>query len=163
MLDKRNDRGDILRFRLSTPVDIGSLAALRWKLCTDDSPVTDSSARKKFIAAFQSALMNIEEQGRFVPFVAESNSQIVAVLSIIKVAKIPHPDDINGQWGYLTNVYTLPEFRNKGTGGRLLAEAKNWAEAQQLELLVVWPSDKSYAFYERAGFRREADPLVLKL
>jgi len=29
-----------------------------------------------------------------------------------------------------------------------------------LELLIVWPSDQSYPFYERAGFRRETDPLV---
>lgn len=162
MVDNNNEQqvdGDIFRFRLAVPTDIDSLADLRWKLCTDDSPVTDN----KFTEAFCSALQNIEDHNTLVHFVAESNSQIVAVLSIIKVAKMPHPDDLKGQWGYLTNVYTLPKFRNKGIGEGLLATARRWAEVQRLELLVVWPSDRSYAFYERAGFRREADPLVLKL
>jgi len=30
-------------------------------------------------------------------------------------------------------------------------------------LLIVWPSDRSYEFCERAGFRRETDPLSLKI
>ncbi|HGJ5884485.1 GNAT family N-acetyltransferase [Arsenophonus sp.] len=80
--------------------------------------------------------------------------------------KIPNPNDMNGHWGYLTNVYTLPKYRNKGVGTALLSVAYRWAKHEELELLVVWPSDKSYSFYERTGFRRqqrEQDPLVLIL
>jgi len=148
---------------LAVPADIESLADLRWRLSTDDLPITNPLERKEFIAAFCSALPGIEACDRLVHFVAEREGQAIAALSIVKVMKIPRPGDIAGQWGYLTNVYTLPEFRSKGIGGGLLAAARSWAEAQKLELLIVWPSDRSYAFYERAGFRRESDPLTLKI
>ncbi len=154
---------DAVQFRLAAPDDIESLADLRWRLSTGDLPTNTSLERKEFIAAFCSALPSIEACDSLVHFLAEREGQAIAALSIVKVMKIPRPGNIRGQWGYLTNVYTLPEFRNKGIGAGLLAAARNWAKAQQLELLLVWPSDRSYQFYERAGFRRETDPLTLKI
>ena len=65
--------------------------------------------------------------------------------------------------GYLTNVYVLPDRRNQGVGARILAEVKGWAKEAGLELLIVWPSDKSRAFYRRAGFTGRDDPLQLML
>ena len=162
MADKKCNEGAV-RFRLAIPADIESLAYLRWRLSTDELPVSNPLERKEFIAAFCSALPSIEACDRLVHFVAEREGQAIAALSIVKVMKIPRPGDIWGHWGYLTNVYTLTEFRNKGIGAGLLAAARSWAEAQQLELLIVWPSDRSYEFYERAGFRRETDPLSLKI
>ena len=65
--------------------------------------------------------------------------------------------------GVLANSYALPEVRNAGVGSRLLAAIKGWAIGENLELLVVWPSEKAYPFYERAGYRRTPDPVVLRL
>jgi GNAT superfamily N-acetyltransferase len=70
---------------------------------------------------------------------------------------------LDGSWGYLTNCYVLPPYRKEGVGSGLLDAVKGWAEAQRLELLVVWPSERSYPFYERSGLVRYPDPLVLKL
>ena len=137
------------------------LAELRWRLGTNDSAVADPSAKAAFIATFRSALPDIEDRTKIVHLVAEHGDHIIAVSSIINVVKIPRPGDLHGQWGYLTNVYTRPEFRNSGVGGRLLAEAQRWAKDQGLSMLIVWPSDRSYAFYTRAGYRRKADPLTL--
>lgn len=38
-----------------------------------------------------------------------------------------------------------------------------WAEAGDLELLLVWPSEASVDFYARAGFGPEAGVAVLSL
>jgi GNAT superfamily N-acetyltransferase len=57
----------------------------------------------------------------------------------------------------------LPEARNAGVGQELLTAIRDWARGVDLEILVVWPSERAYSFYERAGFRRHPDPLVLKL
>jgi GNAT superfamily N-acetyltransferase len=54
-------------------------------------------------------------------------------------------------------------MRNAGVGQQLLMAIKDWAYADDLELLVVWPSERAYPFYERAGFQRYPDPLVLRL
>jgi GNAT superfamily N-acetyltransferase len=84
-------------------------------------------------------------------------------MSMRKVRKVPAPGHIEAYWGYLTNCYVCAEFRDKSVGSRLLDFVTQWAKDEKLEFLVVWPSDRSYLFYERKGFRREPDPLVLKL
>lgn len=161
--DEGQIRNDIPRFRLAAPADTDTLADLRWRLATDDSPIEDFREKTAFVEAFRCALPAVDQHEKIIHFVAESGARVVAAMSIVKVTKIPRPGDLSGQWGYLTNVYTLPEFRRRGIGAGLLAEARRWAQAQKLELLVVWPSERSYAFYQRAGFRSEHDPLVLKI
>jgi GNAT superfamily N-acetyltransferase len=163
MSAKKEANDNKLQFRIAKSADIDALADLRYRLCTDNAPANSVQDNEDFISAFRAVLPDIADQSSLVHFVAESEYRIVATLSIVKVNKLPHPRDMRGQWGYLTNVYTLPDYRNQGIGSRLLAVAKNWAEFEQLELLIVWPSDRSFPFYERAGFQREAGPLVLKI
>ncbi|WP_050749385.1 GNAT family N-acetyltransferase [Candidatus Regiella insecticola] len=128
-----------ITLRRAKTSDINTLAELRWKLCTDDSP-NNTIKKRKFIEEFCTTLPNIENNDNCLHFVAEYNGKIISVLSIIKVTKIPSPNDTYHQYGYLTNVYTLPKFRNKGVGGALLEKIKNDLEIQKLELLIVWPS-----------------------
>jgi hypothetical protein len=70
--------GDTVRFRLAVPADIESLADLRWRLSTDDLPITNPLERKEFIAAFCSALPSIEACDRLVHFLAEREGQAIA-------------------------------------------------------------------------------------
>ena len=49
--------------------------------------------------------------------------------------------------------------RPEGIGARLMAHVLAWAQEQELESLIVWPSETSVRFYERAGFRGSADML----
>lgn len=65
------------------------------------------------------------------------------------------------QYGYLTNVYTVPDRRSHGLGAELQRHIIDLARAEGLELLVVWPSDLSRSFYERLGF--SADNQVLEM
>lgn len=37
------------------------------------------------------------------------------------------------------------------------------ARRRGVEEVIVWPSERSYPFYERAGFSRTPDPLILYL
>jgi GNAT superfamily N-acetyltransferase len=115
-------------------------------------------------AAFVSAFVTEQSQSRnFSHWVAELDCQLVAIMSIGRVPKLPSPDQRSAALGYLTNCYTLPAFRRLGIGSRLLAVIITWARAQEYELLLVWPSDPSYAFYGRSGFRKCDDPLILDL
>jgi GNAT superfamily N-acetyltransferase len=63
----------------------------------------------------------------------------------------------------MTNVYTRPDYRGQGIGRKLLAHVVEWARAENLELLLVWPSDESVGFFDRAGFQQIADGMQLEL
>jgi len=154
---------DALNYRLATPQDLSALADLRWRLQTDDRPTTNQAEYERFVQDFVSLNLSEPRAGELFHWLASVENRVVAVMSVILVRKVPKPGKLNGRWGYLTNCYVLPEVRNRGVGAALLAAIKAWAVELQLELLVVWPSDRAYPFYGRAGFVRPPDPLVLEI
>jgi GNAT superfamily N-acetyltransferase len=148
--------------RLAESLDAPKLANLRWGLRTDDDPLRDAATKARFIQEFV-AWMGSTPDKDLVHWVAEQDGELIGVISVRIIHKLPSPEDSDGRFGYLTNTYVLPEHRNNGVGTALLVAVKNWAVGERLELLVVWPSDRAYPFYERGGYRRYSDPVVLKL
>lgn len=144
--------------RLATPDDLSPIADLRWRLQTDDTE--DDAARLAFAEEFLANDLHTED---LFHFVAEDEGRIIGAMSVRKVWKVPAPGRPEAAWGYLTNCYVLPGNRAEGVGSALLKFIERWARDEALELLVVWPSDRAFSFYERAGFARTIDPLVLSL
>ncbi|HZU87424.1 MAG TPA: GNAT family N-acetyltransferase, partial [Anaerolineaceae bacterium] len=70
----------------------------------------------------------------------------------LRVQKIPKLSNLSPEFGYVTNVYTRPEWRGQGIGAQVMEEAKAWAKAAGLEMFVLWPAEGREAFYQRAGF-----------
>jgi GNAT superfamily N-acetyltransferase len=149
-------------YRCAQKADAPKLASLRWALRTDDSPDPEAAAKAQFIQDFV-AWMNATSGDDLVHWIAEQDEELIGVISVRMIAMMPSPEALHDRFGYVTNTYVAPEHRNKGVGTALLAEVKNWAVRENLELLVVWPSDRAYPFYERSGYLRLADPVVLKL
>jgi GNAT superfamily N-acetyltransferase len=153
---------DGITFRLAEPGDALALADLRWRLKTDDSSDFSMTEKNDFVAAFTESVLKGQDE-RFFHWVADLEGRLIAVMSVRRVRKLPSPEHLDSCWGYLTNCYSLPDYRNCGIGTNLMSALRGWAKEQGFELLVVWPSDRSCAFYERSGFRRYADPLVLEI
>ena len=98
--------------------------------------------------------------GRWTIWLAEADGEIASHAYIGLIDKIPRPTRGSRWLGYVTNVYTRPEQRGRGIGTALLEQVTAWAVEHDIELLVVWPSEESVGFYERAGFVSGRDPLV---
>ncbi|MDQ6421771.1 GNAT family N-acetyltransferase [Paenibacillus sp. LHD-117] len=93
------------------------------------------------------------ESKRWVVWVAEIEGEIVSHVFIEIIDTVPRPGRKKSPFGYVTNVYTVPEYRSQGIGGKILDEVNNWAKENGLTFLMVWPSETSVQFYERYGFR----------
>lgn len=100
------------------------------------------------------------EEGRAVAWIAEDAGRLLAVVWIVLVRKLPWPGDWDARWAYVTNVWTAPDARGAGLGGRLLEAVKAWAMTEHLEFLLLWPSVRSVAWYKRHGFREASDALI---
>jgi GNAT superfamily N-acetyltransferase len=85
-------------------------------------------------------------------WVAVDGGKIIAHAAVNVVRGVPRPARKSDQWGYLTDCYTRPEYRRRGVGSELIARVKEWSAKRDLELLLVWPSEESQSFYQRAGF-----------
>ena len=152
-----------LEHRMATKADLPQIADLRWRLRVDDAPVSNAAAYYRFVADFIRICAQEWRPEEMIHWIAADGELVLAVMSIAIVRKLPSPENLRGRWGYISNSYVLPEARNAGVGQKLLTAIEAWARAEDLELLLVWPSERAYPFYERAGFRRHPDPLVLRL
>jgi GNAT superfamily N-acetyltransferase len=146
-------------YRMATEADAEELAQMRWDFRLEDAPGTTQHDQATFLAACAAFLRQGLAEQRWTYWVAEQDAQIVSHIYIQRVAKVPKPNRLDEAFGYVTNVYTRPAFRGQGIGAELMAHVLAWAKAQDLESLIVWPSETSVRFYERAGFRGTTEML----
>lgn len=147
-----------MNYRTATAADAQTLATLRWQfhIETHPAPWTDSD-RTDFIHECASWFATELASGSTVVWVADNAGMIISQICIRIVRKIPTPRKFENYIGYITNVYTLPDYRNQGIGTQLMEYVKQWAHEQKFDVLFVWPSDRSRPFYQRAGFKLEND------
>lgn len=148
--------------RLATLDDAAELARLRWDFSPDEVAAGRQSF-DEFCRGFARFLERALASGNWAVWVAEQEGRLVANIWVQVIHKVPRPGRFGGhnRYGYVTNVYTEPALRGQGIGARLLARVVQWAREQELEFLVVWPSEESVRFYERGGFRASPDALEL--
>ena len=149
--------------RLSVPADFKEIMELRWLLKTEHLRPDEFSDREIFSNRYLRHLEEMHHGSETAHWVLEVDGAIQGVVTIRKVSKETSITGEAGVWGYLTNSFVRGEYRNKGLGTELMANAISWARREKLEFLIVWPSAKSRSFYCRAGFSGRDDPLVLYL
>ena len=155
----RDERGAPVVYRLAEATDIEALGAMRSAFTYEDGDPR-AAARPDFGRAFTATVGDGIATGRWVVWLAEIGDELVSHAFIGLIDKIPRPTREHRFIGYLTNVYTRPGHRGRGIGAALLSRVVEWAAANDVELLVVWSSEESVQFYERAGFSSQRDPLV---
>ena len=132
-------------------------------LKTDDGYDTRGADKAEFLTRYRQHLRETDRRGETLHWLAEEGGSVIGVMTVRIVLKEPSPRRGASVWGYLTNAYTLPKNRNRGVGARILDAARDWAVDAGLELLIVWPSERSVPLYRRAGFTGRDAPLQLDL
>ena len=145
--------------RRATAADLPALVEMRRTFIFED-PEPSPMPRDDFEQAFMEIVGDGIASGRWTIWLAEADGEIVSHVYIGLIDKIPRPTRGSRWLGYVTNMYTRPERRGRGIGMALLEQVTSWAAQHDVELLVVWPSEESVRFYERAGFASGRDPLV---
>jgi GNAT superfamily N-acetyltransferase len=92
------------------------------------------------------------DRGDWTFWVAKDGARIVSNIFVHTIPPMPSPALPNDRYGYVTNVYTVPDRRNEGIGTELMARAVRWAREIGISYLFVWPSQESVTLYQRAGF-----------
>jgi GNAT superfamily N-acetyltransferase len=153
----------LIEYRIAIEADLEQLAAMRWDFRLEESPGTPVHDRATFMMACVAFLTQGLASGAWAYWIARDAGLIVAQIFVQRIAKVPKPNRLDDTFGYVTNVYTRPAYRNQGIGSQLLGHVIAWADEQELENLVVWPSERSIPFYTRAGFRGGSEALELEV
>jgi GNAT superfamily N-acetyltransferase len=143
-------------YRKARVDEMMQLAEIRWEFKTEGRAGQPESKqrREKFIGVCVEFLSRGISSGDWCYWVASDSGDIVATVFIQWIKKIPKPNILDDSFGYMTNVYTKPGYRGCGIGSALLEEVEKWAKAENLEFLLVWPSEESVDFYRNAGFEK---------
>lgn len=154
------------RIRAARIADADGLADLRWAFRIE-AGTPASLEREAFATEMRGFVDDALASGSdWRVWVAESEGRLVGCVWLRFVERVPHPNLARGARpiAYLTNMYVQAELRDAGLGRRLLDDALDAARADEVDGIVLWPSDRSRPFYERAGFRGLPDgPMWLEL
>lgn len=152
-----------MEYRLARIEDLSRLAELRWQSRTDEDGELPRHSRHEFAVACERFLHDGLSSGTRAYWLAVEDDKIISHVCVQQIFMIPRPCKVDDRWGYITNAYTLPQSRGKGIGEALMKRVIAWAQAEDLELLIVWPSDRAESFYHRLGFDAENDVMQLTL
>lgn len=94
-------------------------------------------------------------------FVEEIDTKIIATCGIQIIKYLPQCND-NGKQGYICNVYTEEQYRNKGIQTSLIQEVIKFAKKNDLcELNLSTDNEKAIRIYKKLGF--SFDELIMTL
>ncbi len=87
---------------------------------------------------------------------ADKPEMIVAGAGVQLQPILPRPLDIStigeSRQGTIVNVFTEPQWRQRGIAGLLIKEIIIWSKNEQIDRLVLHASDEGRSIYERLGF-----------
>ena len=93
-------------------------------------------------------------------FVAIADSRIVGMAGAFIKSDIPYRYFANSQYGFIGDVYTLPEFRSLGISMRLNQEALSWLKDYGVDCVRLLASDAGRPIYERLGFSSDVGMIL---
>ena len=150
--------------RAATPDDADALARLRFRLYLEQEPgiAEPFDAYRDRFRTFAAWALNRDDWRGWVAIAGAEDPVGNAWLQT--VPRVPAPGRREpSHMGYLTNMYVAPELRGTGLGGRLLDVVLDHCRAEGFELVLTFPADAAYGFYEHAGFTRPPYPVVHEL
>ena len=128
--------------RIAEADDVRALAALRARWSEGEEP------------GFAQRMADwLEAEGeRRTTWLALLDGEPVGMTSVFEYRRMPRPGRRPSRWGYLSNMFVLEPFRNRGVGTALLDAVIAAASERGYARLVLSPSERSIPFYRRAGF-----------
>lgn len=146
--------------RPAIPADARRLAELRWEFrSAKATPVESADA---FLVRCADFMRDALESRAWHAWVAVDEGTIVGAVWAHLIPKLPNPGRERERHLYVSNMFVTPAARG-GIGTRLLEAAIEFAKAQHVDRVILWPTDRSRTMYQRHGFAATGDVFELVL
>jgi|GEM_PF-69198 len=153
-----------LTFQVCPSVYFDQLSQLRWDFTLADRNIDELDLdHPSFIQECQGFFSQGHSQDTWSHWVVIVNDEVVSSISVNHIRKVPKPTLFMDEYAYVTNVYTKPEFRQRGLASRLMDHILTWAKERNFELMIVWPSRPAVNYYKKVGFKEQNDLMELVL
>ena len=149
---------DSFRIRRATAQDANIISWHRARMFQDMGDVS-GDAFEILRAKARTRLEEWIDNGNYIGWLAtpaDELEMIVAGAGVQLQPILPRPLDVStigeGRQGTIVNVFTEPQWRQRGIAGLLIKEIIIWSKNEQIDRLVLHASDKGRSIYERLGF-----------
>lgn len=150
-----------MNYRMAVPSDFPQLAQMRWDFRVELDPGRiPPEMREGFLQSMMEFLPEAYASGKWGIWLAEEDGVVISHVYIQRIRKVPRPFREQLEWGYLTNMFTYPEYRGRGIGAELLRQAVDWGRSIGLEMIILWPAKGREEFYIRGGFEHEKEAMT---
>ena len=134
-------------YRKATEKDIDSIVEMRINLLIEEAATIPTDIRAELKEYF-----SIEINKTIVVMLAEEKDKIVATSSVIFQKYPPSFSNKEGMRAYITNVYTMPEYRRQGISTKLLDELIEEVEKRGISYVWLWATEQGNHLYKKYGF-----------
>ena len=136
-------------FEKATIKDINGLTDLRLAYLQEDlGVITNKELIQESLPGYYEKHLNKD----LMVYVARDDEDIVACAFLLIVEKPMSPSFITGKTGTVLNVYTKPEYRNKGYAKKLMTMMLEDATAQDVSIIELKATEDGYSLYKSVGF-----------
>lgn len=136
-------------YRKATTEDIDKIIELRIKLLIEEAASTPSDIRVELREYFLAELNH-----SIVVMLAEYNDKVIATSSVVFQQYPPSFSNKHGLRAYITNVYTIPEYRRKGINTILLDKLVEEIRARNVSYIWLWATEQGTHLYTKYGFKK---------
>jgi GNAT superfamily N-acetyltransferase len=147
--------------RRATAQDAAVIAGHRARMFQDMGEISGETF-DNFQAASKAWTERALASGEYISWLAvprEKPGVVVAGAGVQLRQVPPHPcrpsrhgEFAKGRHAIVLNVFTEPEWRNRGAALLLMEEIIRWSREEKLDRLVLHASDQARSLYERIGF-----------
>lgn len=148
-----------MRYRRAAIQEIDKLAELRKQQLADEG----ISADKDIDAELQDFFTKKMNDGTLVEWIAEEEDEIIATAAIVFYEFPPTYTNKSGIKGYITNMYTMPEYRGRGLASSLLEKLVAEAKERGVEKLWLGASKMGRPVYLKFGFKETNEWLEMNI
>jgi GNAT superfamily N-acetyltransferase len=139
--------------RIATIDDIDSLVELRIKLLNESSNNIENYNWEKYSQVLKTFYYDGLLNGKVIAYLAEENKKNIAVSMMCFYNITPLLHNLDGKMALLTDMYTIPECRNKGYGMNLLNSIMEHAKKLGYVKVILNATESGRKLYGKYGFK----------
>lgn len=156
---KANNNNNI-RLHVATASDAEIMAEYRLRFNLELSPPQTEEGIKRLKTDLIIYFREHSEDGSFTSVIAYIGDEVAGIGSMeprIIPGNFKNP---SGRWGFILNMYTVPEHRKKGIAGAILNKLISLGKEQGLTAFELLATAEGRPVYEKAGFEIFPSPCM---
>lgn len=152
------DKGDIRKpmfapvFRLARPADAAQMAELRVAMQREVKDLAEAAIHADSVAQIRAFFDESLATQNYIGAVADMDGSLVAANGLVFYRRPPGLKGNSGLIGYVTNVYTVPQWRGRGIASALMKILIGEARRLKLDKIHLGATDDGVGVYRKCGF-----------